>query len=237
MLLFAIQVAERGYVYNYLDGKDFWEKIVNRDFGSHEDFAKFYEPIKEGLIEKLRSITNKYREFEARLRVEQPDAVEKEIPIISYIRAFGLDAVPRDLSIEITRHTKYNNLIHFRFHPEDSPFDTDISNDCKILILDESHDWQVVGFGFKRFFSYTTSASEVSGIDIKTVKFTEKLNGHHAVLYSYSNEWHVASRLTADGSDSFANGLTFSEVFWETWKAYVVTRCDFSSIVPSFLRC
>jgi hypothetical protein len=227
MLMFAIQVAERGYVYNYLEGQQFWS-ITNRDFDSLEDFTQMYEPLMESLINTLRNITNKYREFELRLAVERPEAASTELPLVSYIKAHGLEAAPLDLSIELTRHKLHPNLVHFRYHRVDSPFDTDISNDAKSLVLDESNNWKIVSFGFKRFFAYDKSASKVTGIDLATAKFTERLNGHHVVLYQHggADKWNVATRRTADGSELYGGGnLTLYEAFWSTWKRYVFRLC------------
>jgi len=120
--------------------------------------------------------------------------------------------------IKHKRHSKYPDLISFKYNQLSSPFGEKIVQEARGIILDESANWNIVAKGFNKFFNY--GESNAANIDWLTAKVQEKLDGTLILLYYYNNEWQVATSGTPDaGGKVNNNGLTFAELFWNVVAA------------------
>lgn len=80
-----------------------------------------------------------------------------------------------ELGINFKRHTKYPNLISFKYNQIESPRNHPIVNECRGLILNEESNWDVVSFPFCRFFN--AEEGHAAEIDWNTAVVQEKLDG------------------------------------------------------------
>jgi hypothetical protein len=80
-----------------------------------------------------------------------------------------------DLGINFKRHTKYPNLVSFKYNQIESPRNHPIVNECRGLILNEKDNWNVVSFPFYRFFN--AEEGHAADIDWNTAVVQEKLDG------------------------------------------------------------
>lgn len=147
-----------------------------------------------------------------------------ELKIVNMLRdGLTLDQLKSDHKIKHNRHKKYNNLVLLDYMP-DASFTQEISHECRGLILDESDNWNVVSYPFKKFFNFFEVFK--ADLDEKTTKFYEKLDGTLIVLYYY-NEWLISTSGTADASGNvcspvFDVGLDcdYSKLFWDLWGKF-----------------
>lgn len=108
----------------------------------------------------------------------------------------------------------YLNTI--KFHP---PFELQIVRECRGLILDEANNWGIVSFPFTKFFNY--GEPNAAKIDWDTARVLEKKDGSLLILYPYNNEYQVQTSGSPDaGGDVNDFGMTFAELFWETFNSY-----------------
>jgi tRNA splicing ligase len=66
----------------------------------------------------------------------------------------------------------------------DSPMSNSIVQDARGTILDESADWQIVAFPFRKFFNVGESNAATIKWD-SGVKVMEKLDGSLMIMYHY----------------------------------------------------
>lgn len=136
---------------------------------------------------------------------------------IEYINKFGLDSLNEKLSINIKRHKTFNNLVLLKYSQINSPTSHPVVRECRGLILDESDNWKVVSYPYKRFSNYGESWADT--IDWNSSRIYEKLDGSLMTLYYYGNKWNVASSGSPDASgDVFGFDFTFADLFWKTWN-------------------
>lgn len=135
----------------------------------------------------------------------------------NYLREKSVDHLIEQYAIKVKRHSKYPNLVLFKYDQINSPMGEKVAQECRGVILDEANDWAVVARPYDKFFNYGEgSAAE---IDWTTARAYEKLDGSLATLYYYNGEWHVSTSGSPDASgDVNGLGFTFADLFWKTWN-------------------
>jgi hypothetical protein len=120
-------------------------------------------------------------------------------------------------AIDAKRHTRWPNLVLFKYNQIDSPLSIPLVREARGIILDEADNWNCVCYAFPKFFNYgETHAAE---IDWSTARVQEKIDGSLCQLYWYDGEWQVATSGTPDASSEVNDfGKTFAGLFWETAK-------------------
>ena len=84
---------------------------------------------------------------------------------LDYVRAFGLEALTRELSVVVTEHRDHRNLFHLCADKLDSPQDDPVVRECAYgLVLerlsagsgdgDSGEEWRVVVMPYGKFFSH-----------------------------------------------------------------------------------
>lgn len=125
-------------------------------------------------------------------------------------------------AIKTSRHSKYNNLVLFKYDMIESPMAEPIVQECRGVILDENNDWAVVSRPFDKFFNH--GEGHAKELDWKTTKIQEKVDGSLMTIYVYDSSWHVASSGTPDAGGLVNDfGFSFAELFWKTLEQYDVT--------------
>jgi hypothetical protein len=128
-------------------------------------------------------------------------------------------------SLKTKRHGRYPNLVLVKYDQINSPLQERLVQECRGIILDEADDWRVISRGFDKFFNYGEPGA--ADIDWESACVQEKLDGSLCTLYRYRNEWHVATTGTPDASGSVNGlGMTFADLFWETWRAQGLSLPD-----------
>jgi hypothetical protein len=122
--------------------------------------------------------------------------------------------------------------VQLKYDQIDSPMRELLVQECQGLILDESANWQVIAFPFKKFFNYNEFYAPQ--IDWHTARVYEKVDGSIMTLYFYDHAWQVASAGLPDASGQIRNqAFTIGDLFWQIWKAkgYALpTDTDYSYI-------
>lgn len=137
--------------------------------------------------------------------------------VINYLREKGLQSLVDTYAIRATRHRKHPHLVQLSYNQIESPMGVRAVQECRGLILDESANWAVVAWPYTKFFNH--DEGHAAKIDWKTAKAYEKADGSLMILYWYGKQWNVATSGTPDASGIAHNsGVTFSELFWRTWK-------------------
>ena len=126
-------------------------------------------------------------------------------------------------ALNVRRHLKYPNLVLFKYNQIESDMSQEICCEARGLILDESNNWEVVSYPYKKFWSY--GDVNVANINWETAKVYEKLDGSLMTLYFYRNEWHVATSGSPDASGTVGDNIhfnkefkSFADLFWHTFK-------------------
>lgn len=117
------------------------------------------------------------------------------------------------------RHKDYPNLITFKYRHTACNFSEPLVREARGIILDEADNWNVVARAFDKFFNYGEGLA--AEIDWETAKVYEKYDGTLCLMYHYDGKWHVGTTGTPDGSGTvpFGGGMTFAELFWQTFEA------------------
>lgn len=150
-----------------------------------------------------------------------------ELNIQKYLRSGKTpDDLKDELAINHRRHSKYNNLVSFKYDQLDSPRGHEIIKESRGIILDEDNNWNVVAFPFKRFFNLNEGHADK--IDWPSATVCEKMDGSLCTLYSHNNQWQVATGGSADAGGNVGDGLvkwvengvempypqSFADYFW-----------------------
>lgn len=138
--------------------------------------------------------------------------------IQKYLAIHTLDELLHEYGVKHRRHAKHPNLVLLKYDQIASPFHEPLVRECRGIILDESNGWAVVARAFDKFFNHGEPGA--AAIDWSTARVQEKVDGSLCMLYHYAGEWHVATTGTPDASGpvGFA-GMTFADLFWQTWHA------------------
>lgn len=130
---------------------------------------------------------------------------------------FLFSELEKAYAIKSSIHSKYSNLVLFKYNQIESPFSERIVRECRGIILDMNNNWEIVSFPFMKFFNY--GEGHADQIDWNNAVIQEKLDGSLITLYSYDNMWHVATSGTPDAKGN-VNGFDFSfaDLFWKAFE-------------------
>lgn len=140
------------------------------------------------------------------------------LKVQTFLRTNGsLERLKTLYAIKAVRSVKYPELVLLKYNQIDSPMDNPIVQECRGLILNESDDWAVVSYPFKKFFNY--GEHHAAQIDWASARFQEKLDGSLIQLYFYKGKWCVATSGNPDAAGNVGDSnLTYADLFWRTWS-------------------
>lgn len=128
----------------------------------------------------------------------------------------SLDDLKARYAIVATRHKTYPNLVLLKYDQLESPFAEEIVQECRGIILDETADWKLICYRFKKFFNY--GEGHAAPIDWASARVEEKVDGSLMTLFYYDDKWLVATSGSADASGQVGDfSFTFAELFWQTF--------------------
>lgn len=96
----------------------------------------------------------------------------KELKIQKLLREFGLDKVKQDLVLEVKEK---DNLVMLKYNQIAADWKIEALHECRGIILDRDNNWNVVCYGFNKFFNI--GEGYVKPIDWDSAKFYTKLDG------------------------------------------------------------
>ena len=138
-----------------------------------------------------------------------------ELNVISFLREHSLIDLEKKYGIKAKRGKINNNLVLLKYDQLNSPTSHPIVLECRGLILDESDDWRIISFPYKRFANY--GEGWAAEIDWETARTYEKLDGSLMTMYYY-NGWQVASSGVPDASgELMGTTTTFQDLFFKVW--------------------
>lgn len=158
----------------------------------------------------------------------------KSLHVQQFLRNGGtLTALTEKYAINVKRHPLFPWVVLLKYNQIESPFSEPVVQDCRGIILDESDNWRVVCWSFRKFFNHGDPLA--ADIDWSTARVEEKADGSLMQLYHYADEWHVASSGLPDAGGNVISAQmemkkTFADLFWETWYnlGYSITVLDTS---------
>ena len=138
------------------------------------------------------------------------------IPLISYLKLFGLQALIDTYSIKAHYSNEYPELVCLCYSHTDTP-KNDITNDCRGIILNKD-TFEIICRPFTRFGDLSPKADN-KGFDFSNFKCTEKIDGSLINMYHYDGQWHVGTKGTADASGYIDElGMTYDEYFFTVFS-------------------
>ena len=142
-----------------------------------------------------------------------------ELHIQKFLRSTpnGIQELKAGYAIDAKRHGEYPNLVLLKYNQIESNFAEPIVQEARGIILDESNDWNVVCYTFKKF--HNQGETLAAKIDWLSARVQAKMDGSLCQYFHYDNKWNVATSGTPDASGQVGDfGLTFKELFWNTWN-------------------
>ncbi|MDJ1494675.1 RNA ligase [Cytophagaceae bacterium DM2B3-1] len=141
-----------------------------------------------------------------------------ELQVQTFLRSKSLNDLTTQYGIRANRHKQYPHLVQLKYDQLESSMREPVVQECRGIILDESNNWEIVSFPFKKFFNYDEFYA--STIDWTQARVYEKIDGSIMTLYFYNGAWHIASASLPDASGQIRDQtFTMSELFWNTWKS------------------
>lgn len=126
----------------------------------------------------------------------------------------SLDDLYKTYGIVSFRNKEYPNLVGFKYSIK-SNWQNKICHECRGIILDESNNWNIVCYPYKKFFNYNEGYA--AKINWKNSKIFEKLDGSMICLWYY-NGWHVSTTGSADAGGFASDNITFADLFKRAWE-------------------
>ena len=127
-----------------------------------------------------------------------------------------MEDVQLKLGIICRSHKQYPNLVSFKYDQINSPMADPIVQSARGIVLN-TDDWSIVSWPFEKFWNHGEPLA--ARIEWETARVQEKADGSLIQLYHYDDKWQVGSSGSPDASGSVGNlGMTFAELFWQTWS-------------------
>lgn len=129
----------------------------------------------------------------------------------------AINQLTEKLAIKTKRHSKFPNLVLFKYSMIDSPMANEVVRECRGIILDQSNDWAVVSRPYDKFFN--VEEGHAAPINWNFARVMCKLDGSIFPLYNYNNRWHCSTSGMPDAAGQ-VHGFDFSfkQLFWNTWN-------------------
>ncbi len=141
----------------------------------------------------------------------------KELLLQAFLRQHGLDTLCQRYQIKTNRHSKFPNLVCFKYSQRESPLAEPLVQQCRGIILDEAQDWAIASYPYDKFFNY--GEPNAATIDWSSARVYDKLDGSLMTLYFHAGQWRVQSSGTPDASGDVGGfGFSFQTLFWQVWN-------------------
>lgn len=121
----------------------------------------------------------------------------RELAIQALLRRDGLDKVKEDLKLVVKQYDDGRTLLKYRQIEADWTIPE--LHQCRGIILDSKDNWNVVSYGYDKFFNH--GEVWMKELDIDSLKWFTKEDGSLIVLYNYKGNWYVQTSGTIDGKE------------------------------------
>ena len=158
-LKWAVQMLEKGEIYDITEGNEYWNEIKNMEVNDWMELEKklrpYYRQNSEKILElsKPRSLVEeKMKQIEKKMRKQCCYGSDY---VIEYIKEFSLEALTNDLSVFVTKDDS-RNLFFVSANPIASPKTNIVVKYCVngILFHKKEEECKVVAYNHPRFLSW-----------------------------------------------------------------------------------
>lgn len=124
----------------------------------------------------------------------------------------GLDHVVDSLKLIAKRK---GDLVLLKYNQIESDYSIEAVQESRGIILDASDNWNIVCYGFKKFFN--SQEGFAHSIDWNTARIYDKLDGSLINIWNHKGEWRLSTSGTIDGeTDSNGSVKTFKDLVFDT---------------------
>ncbi len=139
------------------------------------------------------------------------------LEIQKFLRNSSLEELYNQFHLEIKNSSIYSNLYLFKYNQIKSPMGETICQEARGLILDQSNNWEIVSFPFRKFFNYGETHAAV--IDWDSAQVFNKVDGSLITFYWYDNAWQVSTSGTPDAITKVQDfPFSFRDLVFSTMK-------------------
>ena len=244
---YGSEIAKFGYIKNFQGMNYLWEEMKTKknELKNWKEISDFYQPKLNQMKKEFLALCpyqnsymakdlNKVKTFPKHNKkmeeVKNEDNFpakngenegNSELEVIKYLKNNTLTLLCSEFKIKSHRHAQYPNLIQLHYQAY-SDFSQKIPCECRGIILDESHNWELIALPFFKFFDCGDSHFK-NIIDWDSAVIYDKIDGSIATLYYYQNKWNVASSSCPDGSAMMCfktpeKKTTMEQLFWRIFE-------------------
>lgn len=179
-LNWAVQILEKGEIYNVSEGNELWFEIKDLKVQDWMELENKVRPFYRQQMEKVCLLSkpkNLPREVLSKLEKKlRKESISGTDYVIEYIKHFSLNSLTEELSIFVKKDPKFENLFFVTANPVSSPKNNIIVKYCAngLLLSKEGEEWKVIAFNHPRFLSW--ERQDCDKIDWKNCVATEMSN-------------------------------------------------------------
>ena len=152
---FAVQLAERGEIYDLYAGNKYHKEIMNKDFKTWDEVENWFHPIMNRLITQLRNACNVYRTFTCPVIIcchSDISNVKKDTKcgdsLIGFLNFVSLEKLTLYTSIHVNKVdpkvsclnencAPNGELFQLCFDLKESPFEAKFARECNGTIVEK----------------------------------------------------------------------------------------------------
>lgn len=229
---FAIQIIEKGLIYDYTCANQEFYEIQDLKDDKEEIIIWFYDKMYP-LDIQLRNYLNKYKTISPYKNIDRESKfitkntkiikIEEEkneewnsIYLIDFIKK-GRSLKDLEIYLNLSFDSIEKNLVKVSIN--ETTRQSILADQCCGIIYN-SDNLEIICYPFDRFQNH--HCSQLFELDWKSVEITEKLNGINIYMYYYNSRWNLN---IFKGNSSLTNHFLKShslneifEKFWKTWN-------------------
>lgn len=137
----------------------------------------------------------------------------------------------KSLGVFMKRHKVFPNLVQFNYDLIESYPNrlNEVSRISRGIILDESNDWSVVCYPFRRFFNMGELETDEINWNDKNLAVYEKVDGSLLSMYFYKR-WQVCTRNSPNASGPLNDNVvdSFRNRFWNIFLDAGLSETQFN---------
>eukprot|EP01087_Luapelamoeba_hula_P020844 TRINITY_DN7176_c0_g1_i2.p1 TRINITY_DN7176_c0_g1~~TRINITY_DN7176_c0_g1_i2.p1 ORF type:complete len:406 (-),score=22.33 TRINITY_DN7176_c0_g1_i2:457-1674(-) len=146
-IIFALQIVQRGYVYDHTAGNELATHIFRTKFPTCDAFREWSDPIFGSFGEELKALIVGSRPLESPADMQEYQT-QGYLQTLRYIEAYGLECLEQSLSICVTPHLEHPELLWLKSINQESPSEVTVVHECcglAVACTDKNPiNWKVV---------------------------------------------------------------------------------------------
>jgi hypothetical protein len=210
---------------DFAQTNDLFEEIVTCEETDWEYYISKYKPIIDATLREYDSLYDIISSF---INVEQDllfplgksPQYDKKLAVLEFIKLHGVNNLLKHLSVTVTRHPKFPELLQLTSDEFNSPSHIFAVEECEGLILKEKKtegdklEYEVVCYPYKAERTYKTGR-------ISNMRVCPYKDGWRVMMYWYGDAWHLCTRNSIDASVGAKEVLRYRYNPWRIWSKSV----------------